>query len=57
MENKNSITFIRVLGTDKNGYTYLEGSDRYVYQFDGPKYLGWFCSLPAWERTMHKILD
>jgi len=48
----------RFLGTSNNGkYEYYEASDGYVYQFLNGKSIGWICSGPAWERTMHKCLD
>jgi hypothetical protein len=50
--------FTKYLGQDRNGFEYKLYSDNYVYQFKGPvKCYGWFCSGPAWERTLHKILD
>lgn len=43
----------------KNGRDYFAGNDNYVWQFDSATHrlIGWFCSLPAWERTMHVILS
>ena len=61
---------IKKLGTSKNGFHFYLGADAYVYQqfptdksywvnnenVQG-KFNGWFCSYPAWQRTMHKIID
>jgi len=45
------------LGTSHQGkYEYYSGN-LYVYQFKAGVKLGWLCSLPAWERTIYKILD
>jgi len=48
---------LEYLGTDKHGYDYILHSDNYVYQYDRTACIGWFCSGPAWDRTLHKILD
>jgi len=48
---------VESLGTDRNGYSYILFSNNYVYQFLNTKCLGWFCSFPAWERTLHKITE
>ena len=48
------------LGKSHNKYSYwLNYTDLYVYQLDesSHKWLDWFCSYPAWQRTLHKILD
>ncbi|GEM_PF-5356733 len=48
----------KFLGTDLSGHNYYMGTDYFVYQ-EGPdgKCCGWICSGPAWERTMHKIVE
>ena len=59
---------LKLLGQDNNGFRYYSAPDNYVYQqYPNSDYWvngenrkdhfnGWFCSGPAWERTMHKIL-
>ena len=49
----------RILGSKTigvNRYEYILFPDHYVYQFKNGENLGWICSYPAWERTLHKIL-
>ena len=46
---------LKYLGTDKHGCDYILFSDNYVYQFKGTRCLGWLCSAPAWERTLHNL--
>ena len=41
---------------DGNYYEYILYSDNYVYQRINGMLNGWFCSGPAWNSTMHKIL-
>ena len=45
-------------------YDYYSASDQYVYQFVRP--IGWFgpvvssgwlCSVPAWERALHRVCN
>lgn len=51
---------LRFLGTTHKGTrkVYLNENDLYVYDFDSTgKCSGWLCSLPAWERNLHKVLD
>jgi hypothetical protein len=48
-----------LLGYSASGYGYWrDNRDRYIYQTtpDG-RWNGWYSSLEAWERTMHRILD
>ena len=47
---------MKLLGKDKHGNEYYLASDLYVYQFKDGKSKGWFCSYPAWERTLNNIL-
>jgi len=48
----------KFLGTSHNGkYEYYMANDNYVYQFKDGKSIGWLCSGPAWDRTLHQILD
>ena len=50
--------FPRYLGTDKKGYKYYLDTDNYVYQENiFGRNVGWLCSYPAWQRTMHKIVE
>lgn len=46
------------LGVDKDGYEYYMTKEghQYVYQFKNGVNLGWFCSVPTWERTLKNIL-
>ena len=56
------------IGRDKHGFRYYQAPDNYVYQvYPKTDYLengvnkknmfnGWIASLPAWERTIHKLL-
>ena len=46
------------LGKDRYGNYYILEPDLYVYQYgeSGACY-GWLCSYPAWENTMHKIIN
>ena len=54
---KKSMT-LNFLGTSHNGkYHYYLALDNYVYQFYSLFCLGWYCSGPAWERTLHNCLD
>jgi len=57
------------IGTDKHGFRYYQAPDNYVYQvypesdhFVGGKnkknmFNGWIASGPAWERTLHSIIE
>ena len=65
------VKIIKKLGTNKkNGFSYHLGDDRYVYQQypidrdywkngtnHKAKWNGWYCSYPAWQRTMKKIIE
>ena len=60
---------MKYLGIDKHGFTYYMGPYNYVYQkYPDRDYFvngknkrahlnGWFCSGPAWERTLYKVLN
>ena len=50
------IKMMKILG-EKTGRVYVLYSDNYVYQFKGTKCIGYLCSMPAWERTMHKVIN
>jgi hypothetical protein len=45
------------LGKDSYGREYYRANDNYVYQFKDGKNCGWFCSVPAWKRALHKVID
>ena len=59
---------LKLLGIDTHGFRYYMAPDNYIYQqYPSTDYWlrgknmknhfnGWFCSGPAWERTLHKIL-
>lgn len=50
----------KILGTRQVGadhYEYVLFNDRYVYTLKNGKSIGWLCSEPAWDRTIHKILS
>ena len=48
--------FLGAVTKKSNVYEYYSANDGYVYQFKNGARIGWFCSLPAWKRTMHQIL-
>ena len=47
---------VRVGSSHGGKYTYWQAPDRYVYQYDERRgeWVGWLCSLEAWERTFSK---
>lgn len=59
----------RFIGNDKYGFRYYMAPDNYVYQvYPATDYMenginhknmfnGWIASGPAWESTIHKILQ
>lgn len=50
------ITRKRVASSHDGRFSYWIDDDHYVYQrreMSG-EWVGWFCSLPAWERTFNK---
>ena len=57
MEDVNDVSKDKLLGKDSRGNHYYLAPDNYVYQFKDGKLFGWLCSFPAWERTMHKVLN
>ena len=59
---------VECLGTCPKGYRYWRGADNHVYQqmpsehwwngHDvGNRFNGWMCSLWAWERHLHKLVQ
>lgn len=47
------------VGTSHEGrFSYWESEDRYIYQINEitREFCGWFCSLPAWERTFSSAI-
>lgn len=58
------------LGTDRKGFTYWKDeNDRYVYQRYADRdyfvrgqnmrseWVGWICTVGAWERTFHRMIE
>jgi hypothetical protein len=47
-----------LLGHCAKGYGYWrDDNDRYIYQTSPTgEWIGWYCSLAAWESTMHRTL-
>jgi hypothetical protein len=50
----------KYLGKHQRGddtYTYYLYDNMYVYQMKNDELIGLYCSFPAWERTMHNVLN